>query len=347
MSGGVNSLQVEQRNLSPGLPGAPFCDTRSPSLDVASLKSQANYVFHFKDVNGTATPFLTIQNVNQNFSNGEQKSVAKQDINLKTVDLNEHNLANLQVRQIGGKGFISCGNQAYDNLWNDSLSCLRNASPTTGWNLTGITRFPPGVAWFEGALTINGVGSTRAGSDALHNTLLATGSITLTSAGHGRLIAPNFVTPVSAMCGGDFYPSNLCKRDTAGNWLLTTWKDASNENHSGLPLGNIAIATNTSLSVDSWSDKTGAVTGNVLAGTRVNTSGDGLAIYGTINIGMNVKSGTQNVVDLSQGGGLKVDSRDLKSGSAGGYLPSNSCQQLPSSGGSQSTGVRLLWSRFL
>lgn len=343
---GVNSLQVEQRNVSPGLPGAPFCDTRSPGLDVASLKSQANYVFHFKDVNGTATPFLTIQNVNQNVSSSKQESVAKQDINLKTVDLNEHTVANLQVRQIGGKGFISCGNQAYDNLWNDSLSCLRNASPTTGWNLTGITRFPPGVAWFEGALIIDGVGGTRVGSNALYNTLLATGNITLTGSGHGPLIAPNFVTPVSAMCGGDFYPSNLCKRDIAGTWSLTTWDDAQKQRHSGLPIGNIAVATNTSLSVSSWDDQAGAIKGNVLVGTAVTTSGAGLKLYGTINIGMNVKSGTQNVVDLSQGSGLKVDSRGLP-GSDGGHLPSNSCQQVPNGGGSQPSGVRLLWSRFL
>lgn len=338
MAGGVSALQVEQGNVSPGLPGVPYCDTRSPEIDVTVYRGQANYVFYFKDVNGVQTPHLSIQHVKNN--NGAV--VDRQDINLKTVDPVGTALAGLQVRQIGGKGFLSCGNQAHDNLYVDALSCFRSATPASGWNLQGITRFPAGVAWFEGPVRINNVSGTRTGSNALYNSLLATGSITLEGGGHGPLIAPNFVSPVSGLCGGDFYPSNLCRVDSTGDWNLATWKNAEGVEQSGLPVANLAIASNAGLSASSWRGKDQGITGNVLLGTSITTTGNGLSIYGTLNAGMNVGAGMGNLVDLSQGSGLEVDSSGMRPGQ--GALPSTDCKQTPSI---QPSDVRLQWSRFL
>ena len=45
----IDGFSVRQKvaNLSPGLPGAPFCDTRADTFDAASFRSSANYIFEF------------------------------------------------------------------------------------------------------------------------------------------------------------------------------------------------------------------------------------------------------------------------------------------------------------
>ena len=330
LSGSLGMLAAGQKNTSPGLPGVPFCDTRVHAFDAAAYRSQANYIFDF-DSDGK--PRLTIQNVKLRPGGGASEvSIDKANIDLKTVDpVSGTKPGDMKLRLIQGKKFLGCSNQAPENQYSDALACLRSATPQSGWNLSGITKFPPGIALFIGPVTIDGVAGSQG---ALYNTILATGDVTLTGSGHGPLIAPNFASPVEKLCGGDFYPSNLCKSSTE----LQTWNDPSDTTKkiTGLPLANIAIGTNASLAGNSWDDDNGnGIQGHVIVGKGFTTSGATISIKGTITVGVNEPGNT-----TLQEGGFQIDTTSMTE--AQQYMP------VPGGGSAAAPGgVRLKWSRYL
>ena len=323
-------VQSSVAGTSPGLPGAPFCDTRTDTFDAAAFRSQANYIFDF-DSDGK--PRLTIQNVKLRPGGGASEvSIDKANIDLKTVDpVSGTKPGDMKLRLIQGKKFLGCSNQAPENQYSDALACLRSATPQSGWNLSGITKFPPGIALFIGPVTIDGVAGSQG---ALYNTILATGDVTLTGSGHGPLIAPNFASPVDKMCGGDFYPSNLCESASKLKTYNYQGPDGTAKTITGMPLANIAIGTNASLAGNSWDGDNG-IQGHVIVGKGFTTSGATISIKGTITVGVNEPGNT-----TLQQGGFQIDTTSMTK--AQQYMP------VPGGGSAAAPGgVRLKWSRYL
>lgn len=328
-----NTIDTEtNKSLTTGLPGEVFCDTRVHAFDAAAYRSQANYIFDF-DSDGK--PRLTIQNVKLRPGGGASEvSIDKANIDLKTVDpVSGTKPGDMKLRLIQGKKFLGCSNQAPENQYSDALACLRSATPQSGWNLSGITKFPPGIALFIGPVTIDGVAGSQG---ALYNTVLATGDVTLTGSGHGPLIAPNFASPVDKMCGGDFYPSNLCESASKLKTYKYQGPDGTAKTITGMPLANIAIGTNASLAGNSWNDDNGnGIQGHVIVGKGFTTSGATISIKGTITVGVNEPGNT-----TLQQGGFQIDTTNM----------SLDQQYMPVPGGGSAAapgGVRLKWSRYL
>ncbi|MBP9940627.1 MAG: hypothetical protein KBF33_04420 [Comamonas sp.] len=314
--GSVGNLQTGQAGVTPAMPGLPRCEVAVSSFDAAALRSQANYVFDF-DAQGE--PRLTVQHVNIKGATADTAFPAA-SFNLKTVPFKT-------LQQVNGKDFLGCSWQNPASQYNDALQCLRGATPSTGWTLTGITKFPPGVALFMGNVTING----NQQSGGLVNTLLSTGKVTLTNSGSNlKVTAPNFVASPATLCDGDFYPSNLCNKSVTPSRLVT-WAEADGTEHSGLPIGNIAVASNSDLSAAGWS-----LNGHVIVGGQISSGGAMVTIDGTLTVGANGVSAT----NITQGG-VKVITRNLTNDQ--GYLPGGaSCSTSAPTGG----GMKVLWSRY-
>ncbi|TBU95900.1 hypothetical protein [Phytopseudomonas dryadis] len=297
---GVN-VSRGQTGTDPGLPGVPYCNVQANPVDVSGFRDVANYVFYFDD----STPMLKIQNV----KNASGTSIDG-TYNILTTDL----------RTLGGLNFMQCN-------WY-SAHCLRNATPTNGWTLTGIYRFPSGVLWFYGDVTIDGMSTGT--QPSLYNGILTTGDITLTSSGHGPLYAPNFATP-AVVCNGNFYPSNLCDK-SSGSAAFATWTDSSGTVHTGLPLGNVAIAAQGDMSTSGWT-----IHGHVMLGGTALTNGAKTTIYGGLSVGGNTVSDT-----LVSQGGLEVNTSSMTEDQT--YVPTG---DESSSSGSTTTTATVRWVRTL
>ncbi|KFE43902.1 hypothetical protein IV02_31120 [Pseudomonas syringae] len=294
--GSITNLTTAVSTASPGLPGVPYCDLTFKAVDVTALQSQANYVFYF---NGT-TPMLKIQNIKKS----DGSAVAEGPYNLATTDL----------RTLGGANFMIC---SYGNN-----NCGRTATPGTGWILTGITALPPGVLWFQGAVSFDGVQGSR-----LTNTVLATGNVTLTSSGHIPLYAPNF-SGYSNVCTGSFWPTNLCNK-SANPPALTSWTDSAGASHSGIPIGNVAIEAEGALNTSGWD-----IYGNVILGGIINTSGAVTNIKGGVSTGAN----TAGQTNISQGG-IAIDVSSLTKDQA--------TTDTTSTGATSAASTNVLWVRAL
>ncbi|MCQ9426885.1 hypothetical protein NRB16_25565 [Pseudomonas sp. LJDD11] len=301
----IANLSFAVPNSSPGLPGVPFCDLTLRPVDVSTLRDQANYVFYF-DGN---TPMLRIQNVKR--ANGT------------AVDPGPYNLTTTDLQRIGGADFLICG-WYYNSGGNNT--CGKNATPSNGWVFNGIMAFPPGVAWFQGNVTLDGVQMAR-----FSNTFLSTGDVTLTSSSNAPIYAPNFSGP-SFTCGGAFYATNLCKSTTA----LATWTDSTGTTRTGMPIGNIAVEAERALYTNGWT-----IWGNVILGGLVNASG------ATTNIKGGLSTGNNGVTATTIGaGGIAVDVSNMSSDqSIVGTTTAGSGSTTGGTGGSGTTTVK--WVRPL
>lgn len=296
----LSNLAVNQVNTSPGLPGIPYCDTRADSVSADAYKSQANYVFEF--VNGL--PQLTIQNV--------ERTVITSGIPVVTRLDGIYSLRTPTVGQVVLSSLMTCG-------YGNNQGCLQ---PGSAWTFTGVQKFPPGVVWFDSAVTIDGT------TVNLLNSFIGKGNITLTSAGHLNLTAPNFSTP-ALICDGSTYPTNLCNKTTTPSTFVT-WKDSNGVSYTGLPIANTAVLTEGGLTSSGWT-----VNGNVILGGQVATSGATTNINGSISVGVNSPSST-----TITSGGLRISTSQLSTSQ--GYLPSSSCTS-PST----PSAVKLLSGRYI
>ncbi len=297
------NVKVNQAGTTPGLPGLPYCDARVAAVSAASFKAQANYVY--ETVGGK--PQLTIQNVKS--SGGS--SIA-----------GVYPLANPSAAQLVIlKQLMLCNNT------NDP-GCLQVRQSDGSWMLHGVGKFPPGILWFDGPVTVDGTNGD------LIDSIYAVGSVTLTTSGHGKLIAPNFVNAsgsghaISDLCGAAYYPTNLCA-DTSS---LVSWKDENGDTHTGLPIGNVAVLTEQGMISNNWT-----IFGNVILGTAFSSGSSGnTVINGSLSVGNNQTSST-----TMQSGGVMVN------------VPSNGdLSQLPTgSGGTPPVAIpasaQVLWSRYL
>ena len=313
MSGSGLNISTNAAGTTPGLPGIPYCDARVNAVDADAYKTQANYIFEF--VGGV--PMLTVSNV---------KTAAGQSIdgtyNLRTDDLR---------RMPAGSGapFLLCNWQK--DAGNDGAHCFRNATPATGWKITGLVSLPKGVVWFDGAFTVDG---TDGGLDLI-NTIVGTGKVTLTQGGHGKLYAPNFSTP-AILCDGSFWPTNLCdKRSGASkfaSWTERVVDVAGNESEvirTGLPIGNMAVVTEGAGELLGWN-----IYGNIMLGEAMVSGANLTQVQGTLTVGANRPSNTL----ITQGGAqISVPSDSDKL-----YLPV--CESIP---GVYVPTASVRWSRYL
>ena len=287
-------------SANPGLPGVPYCNVPVNVVDVSSFKNSANYVFYFDSA--TQHPMLLIQNL--------------KDSSGTAVPAGPYDLTTADLRTIGRKPFMQC------NWWADNCFRDTNTTSSKGWSITGLNAFPPGIAWFDGNLNLNNVSSK---SKYVYDSLLSTGSITLGNVGSGESIyAPNFAD-VSKICGGDFFPTNLCSSTSA----FKTWTDTSGAVHTGIPLANEALMMQGSLtSGGGWN-----VYGNVATGSLFASSGAVTTVYGGVSIGNNQWSTT-----TISAGGLRVNTSGMTT------------DQLYVAGGQSTTSVpsiKIKWARYL
>lgn len=301
-TGTLSGLARNQLNTSPGLPGLPYCDTTTSTFNADDYSSGANYVFYFDN----GVPMLRVQNV----STSSGTSIAG-TYNLKTQD----------VRTLGGMPFLTCN---WQPATASDSNCFQNE--TSSWTMTGLTNMPPGIALFYGDVTIAGV----SGLSKLVTGFLSTGSLNLTSSGHVPIWAPNFAG-ASVACTGNFYPSNLCTK-SGSSWSLTTWTDSDGVSHSGLPVGNMAVAVNKSLKISGWE-----IHGNMVVGTNVDTDGATSTIYGSVTAGVN-SSGTSSSNTKITAGGLNIITKDVTADQS--YIISTGCTTTSSS-------VTLKWARYV
>lgn len=310
----VSGLNIVTRvpDASPGLPGLPYCDARVNSIDADTYKVQANYIFEF--VNGV--PTLTVRNV--------------KDADGASID-GSYNLLTMDLRTMPagtGAPFLVCNWQSADN---ENAHCFRDATPAAGWSVTGLVNFPVGVAWFDGDLTVDGTDSGR----DLINTIIGTGKVTLTQAGHGDLVAPNFSTP-ARVCDGAFWPTNLCdKRDGVSRFV--TWtdrvvKDGKEEDVTrvGAPIANMAIVTEGSAQLSGWK-----IYGSIILGRGLGTAANVALVQGTLTVGAN-QAGSPTKIDQ---GGAQIS---VPTSSDQMYLPV--CESVPAI---SVPGARVQWSRYL
>ena len=307
-------LRQQQTGTTPGLPGIPFCDTRVNRIDVSSYRAAANYIFEWVD----NAPHLTIQNVRA--ANG-------------TALDGTYNLATSDVRRLpaNGERFLVCD---WQDGGQDRGHCFRNkTSSGTAWSATGLTAFPRGVAWFDNAVSINGIQlGSNDGSRALINTLVARGNITLTTGSSDKdLTAPNFSTP-GLLCSGAFRPTNLC--DTTGaNPQFASWEDSNGVTRRGLPVGNMAVVAEGLGSLGGWN-----IRGNVILGRELSNNANATVIHGSLTVGTNQSGSTTSI---SQGGAeVHVPTNEDQT-----YLPGICEAPTPTPGGPASASVR--WSRYL
>ncbi len=293
---GLKNLTQQVSYLSPGLPGIPFCDTRVEQVVAEDFKASANYIF--EEIG--AKRQLTIQHVT--LSDGTELDGV---YDLLTEDL----------RSFNGQPFLTCG-------WGNN-HCFRGYNV---WELDGLSAFPPGIAWFDSSLKINGVSSNNAvsgiGKDLL-NTLITLGDVELTSSGHGDIIAPNF--DVVALCQGNIIPTNLCNQSG----------ELVGDDNSGLSIANSAIVSEESLDVAGWS-----MSGHVTLGGGITTTGAKVIINGGLVVGSN-KDGSTTVGQ----GGLEVNTQNLSEDQL-----QTSCTN--DNGANESTGIQLkgngpIWTRYL
>jgi hypothetical protein len=277
---------------APGLPGLPSCAVTTTSYAVSDYKNQANYIFYINSNN--SHPMVTIRNV---------KTSSGIDVS-GTYDLTADPLQTLN-----GFDLFQC------QWYNASCFSTSNAN-ASGWTLTGIYKWPPGIVYFDGSLTINGLdGSLRNG---LINSLMVNGALTLTNSGSNLILhAPNYST-AALVCGGNFWPTNVCSTTNA---LGST------------TLANDAIITQTALSANGW-----AIYGNVITGGSISTAGGTDTIYGGLYAGQNTKS----TMTVSQGG-LVVDTSNVSSSQASTGIGSTSTN----ANNTLTYSASVLWAKYI
>lgn len=265
----VTRVVANQAGASPGLPGLPYCDARVKAVDAGNYKGMANYIF--ESVGGQ--PLLTIQHVKR--ADGT------------SID-GVYPLKSLSSAQsLLLQSLMTCNNT------NDK-GCLNVRQNDGSWLLHGVGKMPPGVLWFDSRLTVDGTSI-----DLLNSLINKGGDLTLTGSGHGDLVAPNFAG-AAAVCGGDYYPSNLCAtRNSFVTWENPNDLDSNGKPkiYTGLPIANTAVVSEESSAMAGWTIK-----GSVLLGKRLSTSGATVTIRGSLTVGSNIRSDT-----TISAGGIAVD----------------------------------------
>ncbi|MCD9088306.1 hypothetical protein [Stenotrophomonas sp. SY1] len=297
----IANVLAGQAGANPGLPGLPWCDARVKPVDANNYKGMANYLF--ESVNGL--PQLTVQHVKR----ADGSSIDG------VYPLRNPSPAQLALLQ----ELMTCIN-------GNDRGCLTTRKADGSWYLEGVRKMPAGVLWFDSKLTISGTTV-----DLLNTLVNKGGDVVLSSSGHLDLIAPNFAG-ASRVCGGDFYPTNLCASRSA----FVTWEgtDAQGKTttYTGLPIANAAVIAEEGATMAGWT-----LRGSVLLGKQLSTTGAVVTIHGSLTVGSNQRADTT----ISAGG----ISLEVPHGNGLNLLPvcGGGSPGLPAA--PASAGV--LWSRYL
>lgn len=264
---GVN-LATGQTDVSPGLPGLPYCDVRPKPIDAEVFKADANYIYEV--INDK--PQLTIRNVR-----------SRDGVSIDGV----YPLTSLGAAQKRLLGELMVCN------WDGDVGCA-DIWKGNYWELTP-TKFPPGVVWFDHKVIV------RQNPAVLYTTLVNKGGDLELGEGGGSktLVAPN-MAPVAQVCGAAYYPANLCASPTA----LVTWKDGDDEVQTGLPVANTAVLTEGGMLANGWKITGNVLLGKSIAsgGSTVSVTGSvtvGSNQFSDTNI---TAGGIQVSVPTSSGG---------------------------------------------
>ena len=301
-----------QQSVSPGLPGLPYCEVRVESIVANDYKAIANYVFEL--INGV--PYLTVQHVQTDTGMSLDGKY-----NLKTT-----NISRLPVSS--GKAFIAC-TQEPDQWGNGRCTQLADTTAATGWQFTNIYRFPPGIAWFDRSVTMNG------SQPVLYNTIISAGDVTFTTSGNTKTVtAPNFSTP-DTICNGPFWPTNLCDKKEKPS-RFASWKDTDGAVHFGLPVGNLVVGAEGNGSLAGWT-----FNGHIILNQSLITSANKALIQGSLTVGAGGDKSTKGKTTITAGG---AEVR-IPSNTANSFIPGpceSSTDQIPGP-----NTVEVLWSRYL
>ena len=295
-------LTTKAAGASPGLPGNPVCEVGPDRVDIEEHREDANYIFYFEN----SKPMLKVQNLKLSSTGASINDI--------------YDLSKDDIRYLDGHAFFQCG-------WGKN-HCFRDgtASPGNGWGLTGVNSLPPGILWFEGNVSFNGMTKNTQG---FYNSILAKGNLTLMSGGgHQKLWAPNFANPALS-CEHDIYPSNLCNTSVSPPDFIT------DEGRRGLPLANSAILIEGNLTVSGWT-----IHGNVSLGQGMKTEGAKVTINGGLSVGGN----SFNTLSVGQGG-LTVDLSNVTEEQV--HAPDDAGNDGGNNGNTGSASVEIKWGRYL
>ena len=270
--------------LEVGVVGRPACNVETEKFDVATLMSSANYIFYIDEV--SKKRMLKIQNV----KNKDHVSVAG------TYELEKYkDMADVPQFICG---WMKNGSKCYEKPSNNQLD----------WSFTGIYTVPQGIVFFGGlgnpnlqrmSLTVaefNGITQVPEASSPLFNTFLSSGTLNLTAGSapeYRHIVAPYFAD-ADEVCGGDFYPSNLCEKTDKGVMdFITIDKDGNRWKKESL--ANSAIMVNDTLVIAGWT-----IEGHVVVGSTLKTESNEVNVQGVVMVGVNEAKG--GLADVNKGG---------------------------------------------
>ncbi|MTD33622.1 hypothetical protein GKE73_12925 [Paludibacterium sp. dN 18-1] len=217
-----------------------------------------------------------------------------------------YDLLSNTMQTSNGYALFQCG-------WGNNACFTTSTANKSGWTLTGINSWPPGIYYFDGNLSING--TTGNASSGLISAFFVNGSLTLGSSS-SKIYAPNF-SAVSSVCGGNLWPTNVCSSTTA---------------LGSVSLANDAVVAQTSLAASGWT-----FYGNVITGTSISTSGATNTIYGGLYEGQNVAS----PISITSGG-VYVNTSSVTSSQAATGIGSTSTVS-----GSTTYSATAIWAKYL
>lgn len=300
-------------SIMPGMT-VPLSPLSAMAIDVDrfnayAFESSANYAFHY--VGGNMV--VTVKNIS-GIPNGSYY-VAD---NTSVVGPKKDRLCTN----------VSCTGTSYPFCkgYSDYNDCFSYSNGT--WTIAGVS-MSPGVAWFEGNITLS--------NGTYYNTFIATGNI-VTSGSHVTY-APNYagyggVNGSNGICSNavyPYYPSQLCNTDGTYN------SDASGG------LGNFAYLAGSYPAEDApyvgGNITLGSSTvayGSVLAGNEF-VSGGSTTIYGYITA-----QAQGAVANNSMGGSTRIIVRNLPTS----YVPMGSIT-LEGPGSGSTPSVSILWTQYL
>lgn len=311
-------------DLSPALP----VNIRKEVFDVNTIKPAANYVFYVDPDKTTLR--VTLKNI-QGIPNGNYYLFSG-----KIGNTSFNDWACLVAKPSQASDCVIKIGAGHDPIEKALISYKWDAKTKTGkWTLDG-TSLAPGIAFFEGDLTIS--------TGTYYNTMLATGNVD--TAGKMDMYAPNFAGYNGQQKGKTYAPTGICVNKHFPNVVPTQLcKNGEYLYNAVNGIANYAVMAgsctdNTCDTYQGGDIKTGASTdirGAVKAGNLFVSSGN-TTVHGYITA-----LAQREILKHSIGAKTTVDLRDLPPG----YDPTGS-STVPGAGEAGASGsMDIRWSRYL
>lgn len=337
-SGAVN-LASYVPNDTVNITAASPVSLSSAQFNAYDVKVYANYVF---TVNTSGYMQVAISNVN-GITNGTYYigNYDSSHLNYYCSTITSGSTTSsvtCATPAVSSSGPLCWGNSAYN-------SCISYSSGS--WTVGGGKSMPPGIAWFQGNLTVS--------SGIYYNTFIATGNIT--TSGSDTVYAPNYAGYSGTVGGVSYAPYGMCGTNTyfytnyptpqqyPTQFCNTTTQTFTSTASNGL--GNYVFLAG-SWTGSTYPGQAGYIGGNVSVGASSYA-------YGDIKAGNEFQSGGSATV----AGGVTALAEGTASNSIGGSTTFN-YTNIPATedvtGGASGTGegvstatttISLQWARYL